>query len=77
MPEFRFSGATDFQSRLPNTFAALKQAQTLRVVLLGDTIMNDIGNSPLDILIEQDYPGARLEIVTSVPVRDRNEVVSA
>jgi len=39
---------------------------TLRVVMLGDSIVNDTGNSPWDVLVERHYPGLRLEVVTSV-----------
>jgi len=37
-----------------------------RVVMLGDSIVNDTGNSPWDVLVERLHPGLRLEVVTSV-----------
>lgn len=51
---------------LPRTFARLRRGGTLRVVMLGDSIINDIGSSPWDLLVERRYPGARVEVVTSV-----------
>jgi hypothetical protein len=38
----------------------------LRIVMLGDSIVNDTGNSPYDVLVERMYPGLSLEVVTSV-----------
>ncbi len=51
---------------LPRTFARLQRRGTLRVVMLGDSIINDTGSSPWDLLVEREYPGARIEVVTSV-----------
>ncbi len=39
---------------------------TVRVVMLGDSIVNDTGNSPWEVLVERHHPGLRLEVVTSV-----------
>ena len=51
---------------LQRTFARLRRGGTLRVVMLGDSIINDTGSSPWDLLVERQYPGARLEVVTAV-----------
>lgn len=45
---------------------ALRNSKQLRVVLLGDSIMNDTGNSPLDVLISRHYPGLDFQVVSSV-----------
>jgi len=44
----------------------LKSGKRLRILLLGDSIANDTGNSPWDALLERRYPGARIEVVISV-----------
>ncbi|HPD17063.1 MAG TPA: SGNH/GDSL hydrolase family protein [Planctomycetota bacterium] len=41
-------------------------SRPFRVVMLGDSIVNDTGNSPWDVLVERRHPGLRLEVVTSV-----------
>jgi hypothetical protein len=45
---------------------ALQTGGTLRVVMLGDSIVNDTANSAFDVRVERLYPGAKLNIVTSV-----------
>ncbi len=40
--------------------------RTLRVVMLGDSIVNDAGNSPWETLVERLHPGLRIEVITSV-----------
>ncbi|MDD3927894.1 MAG: hypothetical protein PHT33_14685, partial [bacterium] len=51
---------------IPETIERLRQGGSLRVVMLGDSIVNDTGNSPYDVLVERLYPKARLEVITSV-----------
>ncbi len=51
---------------LPRTHARLARGGTLRVVMLGDSIINDTGSSPWELLVERQYPGSRIEVVTSV-----------
>ena len=45
---------------------ALRSGRPLRVVMLGDSIVNDTSNSAWDVLLERLYPKARIEIITSV-----------
>ena len=51
---------------LPRTMQKLREGGTIRVVMLGDSIMNDTGNSPFDVLLERLYPRAHIEVITSV-----------
>lgn len=51
---------------LENTRRALKAGDTVRMLFLGDSIMNDIGNSPLDVLLGECYPHTTIEVLTSV-----------
>ena len=51
---------------LPRTMAAIRSGRPIRVVMLGDSIVNDTSNSAWDVLLKRVYPNARIEIVTSV-----------
>jgi hypothetical protein len=51
---------------LRRTMWKLRKGETLRIVMLGDSIVNDTGNSAYDVLVERKYPGARVEVITSV-----------
>jgi len=51
---------------LNRTIDKLRQGETLRIVMLGDSVANDTGNSAYDVLIERMYPGSRVELITSV-----------
>ena len=52
--------------RLDRSLQKLRDGQTLRIVMLGDSIINDTGNSPFDVLLERKYPKAKVEVITSV-----------
>ena len=54
---------------MPRTLARLRAGSVgrhLRVVLLGDSVANDTGNSLFHLLIERQFPGARIDMETSV-----------
>ncbi|MBN1672179.1 MAG: SGNH/GDSL hydrolase family protein [Kiritimatiellae bacterium] len=53
-------------AKLPKTLAALRAGAALRVVMLGDSIVNDTGNSAWNLLVERRYPGSRIDVITSV-----------
>lgn len=53
-------------TNLPDTQRILRSGGRLRLVMLGDSIMNDIGNSPWDVLVERYHPGVHIEAATSV-----------
>ena len=52
--------------RLPLTMERLRGHQKLRVVVLGDGIQQDLANSPIDVFLERQYPGCRVEVVPSI-----------
>jgi hypothetical protein len=52
-------------SRLPLTMQRLRQAQPLRIVMLGDSVQQDMANAPIDALLRRLYPGAPLELISS------------
>ncbi len=51
---------------LARSLQKLRSGQTLRIVMLGDSIVADTGNSAFDVLLERAYPGARVEVITAV-----------
>lgn len=52
-------------SRLPQTMQRLRQGQPLRVVMLGDSVQQDTANAPIDAFLQQLYPGAKVELISS------------
>ncbi|MDX9866921.1 MAG: SGNH/GDSL hydrolase family protein, partial [Kiritimatiellia bacterium] len=53
-------------SRLPKTLGRLRAGGTVRMVMLGDSIINNIQSSHFEKLIERAYPGSRIEKIVSV-----------
>jgi len=51
---------------LPTTRVRLTTGARLRVVMLGDSIINDIANSLFHVLVERHYPRTQVELVHSV-----------
>ena len=84
IPPVKRTGETPvLPAALQRSMARLKRGGTLRVVMLGDSIINDTGSSPWELLVERAYPGARVEVVTAVSgskgcwyYRDENRVQS-
>jgi hypothetical protein len=52
--------------KLPRTAAALRDGGMMRIVFLGDSIMQDAANSPIDLWLESGRPGLRVEIITAI-----------
>jgi lysophospholipase L1-like esterase len=50
------------QGTLPRSIAKLEAGGPFRIVILGDSIGNDLSNAPLDILLERAFPKARVEL---------------
>ena len=65
MPLYTFSAPSGRHAHLTNAIGKLKNAEVLRVVMLGDSIVKDISHSYFEALVERLYPGASVEIVTS------------
>ena len=53
-------------AKLPQSYQRIRQGGPLRLVMLGDSIINDIANSGFETRIETLFPGARIELVSSV-----------
>lgn len=66
MPPVKYQAPADRWQFIPKTMEALRAGKTLKVVMLGDSIVNDTCNSAYDVRIERMYPGARWNIVQSI-----------
>jgi len=66
LPPVQFAPPAEHGKLIPGTMARLRSGGRFRIVMLGDSIINDTGNSPWGILLERFCPKARIEVVTSV-----------
>jgi|GEM_PF-408411 len=66
MPPVRYTPPADRLHRLPRTKQRLTEGGTLRVVMLGDSIVNDTSRSCWILCLERDYPNCKIENITSV-----------
>ena len=66
MPPLPYEPPAKRLAALPATRRVLGEGGTLRVVVLGDSIANDIVNSHFDLLVERGHPGTDLEVIPSV-----------
>ena len=65
-PVLQYEPPADRGQHLPRTHKALERGGRLRVVMLGDSICNDISNSLFETTLQRAYPKTRIEVVTSV-----------
>jgi len=66
IPPVKYQPAPDRWKLLPRTIQRLQQGPELRVVMLGDSIVNDTSRSAWEKLVERVYPKCRIIKVTSV-----------
>lgn len=66
MPTLRYVPDHARLDELPHARQRLRSGQPLRVVMLGDSIVNDTSNSLYEVLLRRHYPLARMEINTSI-----------
>ncbi|MHC4072168.1 MAG: BNR-4 repeat-containing protein [Planctomycetota bacterium] len=66
MPRLEYSPPIGRWKNLPKTKQRLIEGGTLRVVMLGDSIVNDTSRSCWNLLLEKRYPQCKVEKITSV-----------
>ncbi len=66
MPPVEYKSSSDHLNHLPKTKERLAEGGMLRVVMLGDSIVNDTSRSCWNLLLERDYPNCKIEKITSV-----------
>jgi hypothetical protein len=53
-------------AQIPKAMGRLREGGKLRVVMLGDSIVNNIQSSSFNLLVERAYPGSAIEKIVSV-----------
>ncbi len=66
MPPVQYEPPSSRLNHLPKTRHRLTEGGTLRVVMLGDSIVNDTSRSCWNLLLQREYPNCRIEKITSV-----------
>ena len=66
LPPIDYAPPSDRWRFIPRTMQKLQNGEKLRIVILGDSIGNDAGNSPVDKLIQRKYPGSNVQLITSI-----------
>ena len=66
MPPLCYSPSANRWDRLGRTRERLAKGGLLRIVMLGDSIVNDTSRSAWDLVLMQRHPNCRIEKVTSV-----------
>ena len=66
MDPVRYSPPPGRWKNLPRTRKLLTDRSTLRIVMLGDSIVNDTSRSCWNLLVEKRYPKCKIEKITSV-----------
>jgi hypothetical protein len=66
LPPLTFTPAADRWNAMPRTHARLQSGEPLRVVLLGDSIINDTFNGMLELMFKRQWPKANLSLIPSL-----------
>lgn len=66
IPPVRYIPPASRWKNLPRTKQRLAEGGTFRVVMLGDSIVNDTSRSCWNLLLEKSFPQCRVEKITSV-----------
>lgn len=66
MEPLRYTPPAKRWQHLPRTLQRLQEGGRLKVVLLGDSIMNQTCHSGFDLLLERRYPKVKIEKIASV-----------
>ncbi|MEM6380607.1 MAG: hypothetical protein AAF705_20655, partial [Bacteroidota bacterium] len=56
----------DREGFIPKTLKALESGEKIRIVMLGNSIINDTGNSAWEKVLKKFWPKADIEVITSV-----------
>jgi len=66
MPRLDYKPEPSRWKFIPRTMKRLQEGGTIRIVMLGDSIVNDTGNSNFEVLLRRIYPKADIKIIVSV-----------
>lgn len=62
MPALNYQPPSGRHENLSRTLSRLQTGQPLRILFVGDSLMQDSANSTLDLLLERRFPGSTVEI---------------
>ena len=65
IPSVEFEFSQNRWQHIPKTMERLQNGGTLRIVLLGDSIMGDTHSSSMNLLLERMYPKCKIEWILS------------
>jgi hypothetical protein len=65
IPPLQLTPSSQRYQNLSRTRGKLAAGQTVRLVFVGDSIIQDMANSTLDVLLERVYPGALVQLITA------------
>ncbi len=65
MPQIHYTPPVNHLTGLDRTMAKLRAGQSVTIVMLGDSIMDDTANSTIDVLLQQRY-GSLVKVVSAV-----------
>lgn len=66
MPPVAYQPPPDRWKFIPKTMERLQSGEPIRIVMLGDSIINDTNNSNFEVLLSRWYPKAEIKIIPSV-----------
>lgn len=66
LPPLNFTAPAGSMDQLPRTLDALKTGKPWRIVLLGDSIMQDTFHSQFHALVKKEFPASNLEWIISM-----------
>jgi len=66
LPSTYFTSAADRWKALPRTRERLQSGKPLRIVMLGDSIINDTFGGGLELMMSSQWPNANLSVIPSV-----------
>lgn len=66
MDPIRYDPPKDRWKFLPKTMKKLREGETLKIVMLGDSIMGDTGSSNYEKILEREYPNCKVERIMSL-----------
>ena len=66
LPPLGYTPSVERLKLLPKTIEAMQTGKPYRIVMLGDSIINDTFNSNFQALLKREYPDSDLEFICSV-----------
>jgi hypothetical protein len=66
MPPLAYEPPADRFQDLPRSLAALRAGEDLTFLMLGDSVVNDAANAPIDVLVERHCRPGRIRLIASV-----------